>query len=60
MFHFLFYGIILAIAIIPTVFATIGLGVHIGFLLFIGIMVAVTLICMFVASEFFEKMEAVG
>lgn len=60
LFHFLFYGIILAIAIIPTVFATIGLGVHIGFLLFIGIMVAVTLICMFVASEFFEKMEAVG
>lgn len=60
MFHFLFYGIILAIAIVPTVLATIGLGVHIGFLLFIGIMVAVTFVCMLLASEFFGKMEAVG
>jgi hypothetical protein len=60
MMHLLFYGIILAIVIIPTVFITIGLGVTIGFLSFNAILLCVTFACMLAASEMFNKMEAVG
>jgi len=60
MMHLLFYGIILAIAIIPTVFISIGLGANIGFISFNVILLGVTFGCMLAASEMFKKMEAVG
>ncbi len=60
MMHLLFYGIILAIVIIPTVFITIGLGSTTGFLSFNAILLCVTFACMLAASEIFNKMEAVG
>ncbi len=58
--HLFFYGIILAIIVIPTVFLTMALGAFVGFILFNLILFALTFVCMLTASEVFKNIESVG
>lgn len=60
MLHLLFYAIIIAIPIIPTIFITLALGASIGLLSLNVIMICLTFGCVLAAAEIFKKMEAVG